>query len=230
MYKKKKILVIVLARGGSKGIKNKNLRKINGISLVGLVGKFIKKINFIDLAVVSTDSHKIGNEAKKNNINFIFLRPKKIAGSKIMDEIVLKHGLLETEKKLKTKFDIILSLPPTSPLRKTKDVVLAIKKLVDEKLDAVWTISKIDSKYHPFKALEIKQNKLVFFSSLGKKIKYRQQLSNIYFRNGNCYVFSRKAVINKNILPKKSGYILSRGIQISIDNFDDLAQVRKYLK
>ena len=62
-----------------------------------------------------------------------------------------------------------MSLPPTSPLRKTKDVVLAIKKLVDEKLDAVWTISKIDSKYHPYKALEIKQNKLVFFSSLGKK-------------------------------------------------------------
>ena len=56
-------------RGGSKGIKNKNLKKINGISLVGLVGKFIKKINFIDLAVVSTDSRKIGNEAKKNNIN-----------------------------------------------------------------------------------------------------------------------------------------------------------------
>ena len=74
-----------------------------------------------------------------------------------MDEIVLKHGLLETEKKIKTKFDIVVSLPPTSPLRKTKDVVLAIKKLVDEKLDAVWTISKIDSKYHPYKALEIKR-------------------------------------------------------------------------
>ena len=147
-----------------------------------------------------------------------------------MDEIVLKHGLLETEKKTKNKFDIVVSLPPTSPLRKTKDVVSSIKKLVDEKLDAVWTISKIDSKYHPHKALEIKQNKLVFFSNLGKKIKYRQQLSNIYFRNGNCYVFNRKAIIGKKILPKKSGYIISKGRQISIDNFDDLAKVKKILK
>ena len=94
-------MVIVFSQRWKQRHKNKNLRKINGISLVGLVGKFIKKINFIDLAVVSTDSHKIGNEAKKNNINFIFLRPKKIAGSKIMDEIVLKHGLLEKPKKIK---------------------------------------------------------------------------------------------------------------------------------
>ena len=140
-----------------------------------------------------------------------------------------KTWIIRNRKKIKTKFDIVVSLPPTSPLRKTKDVVLAIKKLVDEKLDAVWTISKIDSKYHPYKALN-KAEQISIFLQLRKKIKYRQQLSNVYFRNGNCYVFKRKAVIDKHILPKKSGYILSRGRQISIDNFYDLAKVRKFLK
>ena len=229
MYKNKKILAIVLARGGSKGIKNKNLKKISGTSLVGMVGKFVQKVKLIDLVIVSTDSSKIGKEAEKNKVKFLFLRPKKISGSKISDEVVLKHGLLKVEEKLRSKFDIVVSLPPTSPLRKINDVVLAIKKLINKNYDAVWTISKIDSKYHPYKALKISKNKLDFFSTYGKKIKYRQQLQDLYFRNGNCYALTRKTIIKGKILTKNSGYILSKGEQVSIDNLNDLKSVRKIL-
>ena len=71
MYKKKKILAVVLARSGSKGIKNKNLKKINNLSLVGHVGLFIKKIKIIDKRIISTNSKKIGKEGKKFNLDFL---------------------------------------------------------------------------------------------------------------------------------------------------------------
>ena len=207
MYKKKKILAVVLARAGSKGIKNKNLKKINGISLVGRVGLFIKKIKCIDFSIVSTNSTNIGKEASKYKLGYLFKRPASLSGSTISDELVLKHALIEIEKKVKVKFDIILSLPPTSPLRKTNDVIKSVKKLVDENYEAVWTISK-----------------------KGEKIKYRQQLDNTYYRNGSVYVLTRNTLMNKKILTKNSGYVISNTKQISIDSLEDLKKVREYLK
>ena len=62
-----------------------------------------------------------------------------------------------------------------------------------------------------------------------EKIKYRQQLQDLYFRNGNCYALTRKTIIKGKILTKNSGYILSKGEQVSIDNLNDLKSVRKIL-
>ena len=229
MYKDKKILLIVPARAGSKGIKNKNLKKINKISLVGMAGLFAKNISYVDLSIVSTDSIKIGKEASKYGLKFFFKRPNSLSGSKISEEKVLKHALIQAEKKVKHKFDVIISLAPTSPLRKIDDVIKSIKKLIEEKYDAVWTISETDIKYHPYKALKIKKNNLYFFSSEGKKIKYRQQLKKIYYRNGAAYVFNRKSILKENILPSNSSFILSKSKHISIDYNDDLIRVKRIL-
>ena len=222
MYKKKKILLVVLARSGSKGIKNKNLRRINNIPLVGLSGIIASKIKYFDLKIISTDSNKIGTVAEKYGLKFKFKRPKNISGSKISDLTVLKHSLIKMEKEEEKKFDFIVSLPPTSPLRKVKDVENCIKKIINKKLDAVWTISRSDKKYHPYKALRIKNNKLIYFYKYGYKIKYRQQLDQMYYRNGACYVFSRKSVLKENLLPRKSSFVLSNTEQVSIDDENDL--------
>jgi len=230
LYKKKKILAVVLARAGSKGIKNKNLKLINGVSLVGNVGLFIKKTKIIDQAIISTDSKKIGNEGLKYNLGFYFIRPSSISGATISDEIVLNHSLKEIEKILKTRFDVIVSLPPTSPLRKINDVNLSIKKLIDKKYDAVWTISKTDSKFHPYKSLVLKKDKLKFFTKMGKNIKFRQQLNQTFYRNGACYVFSRKTILQKKILTSNTGFVISNTNQVSIDNISDLEFVRNIVK
>ena len=98
MYKNKRLLAIIPARGGSKGIKLKNLKKINKISLIGHDSNIFKKIKFIDLSLVSTDHPKIIKEAKKYNLKILFKRPKKISGDKIGDLSVIKHSLLNAEK------------------------------------------------------------------------------------------------------------------------------------
>ena len=80
MYKNKRLLAIIPARGGSKGIRLKNLRKINGISLIGHIGKLVKKIKFIDLSLVSSDHPRMLKEAKKYSLSVLFKRPKKYPG------------------------------------------------------------------------------------------------------------------------------------------------------
>ena len=89
MLNNKRILAIVPARGGSKGIKLKNLRKVMGKSLVAIVGKLLLKIKIIDQSVISTDHSKIAKEAIKSGLKFYFFRPKKISGDKVSDTAVL---------------------------------------------------------------------------------------------------------------------------------------------
>ena len=222
MLNNKKILAVIPARGGSKGIKLKNLKKIRNKSLISIVAFFIKKCFFFDYSVLSTDHNKIKKEAKKNNLKVID-RPKKLSGDRVSDTNVLIHAVKETEKNLNNKFDIIVMLHPTSPLRNIKDIKGSIKKLIVGKLDSVWTISKTDSKYHPDKQLILKRGRLSYFSKKGAKIINRQQLGQVYYRNSAAYVLDRNFLIKKKKLigNKSSGYIV-KNKQISIDTIKDL--------
>ena len=83
MYKNKRLLAIIPARGGSKGIRLKNLRKINGISLIGHIGKLVKKIKFIDLSLVSSDHPRMLKEAKKYSLSVFLKDQKKYPGTKL---------------------------------------------------------------------------------------------------------------------------------------------------
>lgn len=230
MFQGNKILAVVPARGGSKGIKLKNLKKIGNKSLIQITGEFCKKLSFLDLAVVSTDHYKIAKESKKYGLLVPFKRPKKISGDFVKDEQVLLHALKYLEKKNKDHYDIILSLPPTSPFRNKNDIIKGIKLLIKKKFDSVWTVTKNDSKNHPYKQLIIRNSKLKYFDNKGKKIFCRQQLSNIYYRNGACYIISRRCLLKNSLLTNNSGAVISSGFQISIDNKEDLKLASRYLK
>ena len=120
-------------------------------------------------------------------------------------------------------------MPPTSPLRKKKDVIGAIKKFIELKKDSIWTISEIDKKFHPLKQLKINKKDLRYFHPKGKNIQYRQQLNNTYFRNGVAYVVSRKQLLkSNNLLSKNSSFYLIKSNQTSIDTMEDLILCRKY--
>ena len=229
MYKKKKILVVIPARAGSKGIKNKNLKKIKGKTLIRILSEVLANIKIIDDILISTDSDKIFNEAKKNRITNRVHRSKKMAGDRVDDMPVLKEALEKYEKIAKKKFDYIVMTQLTSPLRKSKDVEKAIKKTISQKFDALWTISKINLKYHPNKQLTLKQNRLKYVTSKAHKIIARQQLFQTFYRNGVAYIFSRKSIMTKTKLPKNCGYLIINSKQVSIDDLKDLKIAAKYI-
>ena len=228
MYKGKKILAIIPARGGSKGIINKNLTYFDGKKLLDYTAETLNKIKkFIDMSIVSSDDPKIINYSKKLKIIAPFTRPKSLSGDKVDVAKVLVHSVNYLEKKHNFFFDIILCIEPTCPLRSYKDIIAAIKKIINEKRDSVWSISETDSKYHPNKQLLASKGYLKFYSKLGKKIIARQQLSKIFHRNGAVYAISRDFLMNqKKVIGTNTGYIVSKNYMTSIDSYFDI----KYLE
>jgi CMP-N,N'-diacetyllegionaminic acid synthase len=232
MYKKKKILAVVMARGGSKGIRFKNLRKINGNSLVAITAKLLKKIKIIDKSIISSDNDSILDEAEKFGLKKIFKRPSVLSGDLVSDFDVIRHALINSEKFYNTNFNLVLMIQPTSPLRTKKHIIECIKLFFKKKnTTSVWSVSKLDTKFHPMKILEKKNDTLKYYHSKGSKIIARQQLDSKYFRNGICYVIDRKTILKeKNLLGKKSiPYIMDENI-VNIDTIEDLKQATFYMK
>jgi len=105
------------------------------------------------------------------------------------------------------KFDIVLVIEPTSPLRKSEDIEETTMKLIYSNAYSAVTVSKINSQNHPNKVFEILNDRLNFFSLLGSEIRNRQELNDLYYRNGCCYAifcepFKKiKAIISKDSIP-----------------------------
>lgn len=221
-----RVLAVVPARGGSKGVPLKNLRSVGGISLVARVGQCVAELPFIDRAVVSTDHPEIKRIAEESGLAAPFVRPEEISGDRIGDWDVLHNTLMECERIDDLRYDIILMLQPTSPLRRPVHVRDAAEKLATEGWDAVWTVSKTDPKYHPFKQLTIADNRLSLYDEQGAGIIARQQLGAIYHRNGLAYAFTRECIADlKTTLPDRTGALLVNGHFVSIDSEQDIAYV-----
>ena len=222
------ILAVIPARGGSKGIPLKNLRKINGIPIVEMAAKSASDIDFIDRIVVSTDDDKIAKSAIKGGADAPFVRPNNLSGDRISDLEVLTHALMKMEMIDKQKYDIVLMLQPTSPMRVEKNIIDVIDMLITNNYDAVWTVSKTDSKSHPLKQLVIKNNLVNYYDAKGKNIIARQQLESVYHRNGVAYAISRQCLLKqKSIMGLNTGVVICEGINISIDTEWDLFLVEQ---
>ena len=96
MYKNKTILAVIPARGGSKGIKLKNLRKIKNRSLIEITAKIVNDTKYIDEAIITSDDDKIICEAKKFGLNYYFKRPDTLSRDRVADLPVLQHALRTT--------------------------------------------------------------------------------------------------------------------------------------
>lgn len=222
MLRNKTILVIVPARGGSKGIKLKNIQPLQGVPMVALVGRLVQQLPYVDRAVVSTDHPEISRISQESGLDVPFMRPQALAGDIISDFDVLHHALLAVEAIDQKKYDIILMLQPTCPLRRPEHVTACVEKLLEGHFDAVWTISETDSKNHPLKQLILTDDCLDYYDLAGAKIIARQQLSTIYHRNGAAYAITRECLIDKkSIKGDRVGGVIIADPLISIDtNFD----------
>lgn len=222
MIKNKKILAVIPARGGSKGIPLKNIAKLNGKPLIQIVGEVVSKLDILDRAIVSTDNELIAKTAITAGLDVPFTRPSELSGDVVSDVEVLTHAINEIEKIDKKRYDIIVMLQPTSPMRKVEHVKQAIEKLIYEDWDSVWTISETDSKNHPLKQLIVKDNSISYYDILGSKVIARQQLEKTYHKNGVAYVMTRECIIkHKSIKGTKTGSYIIHEKMANIDTLDD---------
>lgn len=231
MRARAKILAVVPARGGSKGIPKKNLARVAGISLVGRVAQLIQSLSEITHAVVSTDSDEIATEAEKHGLLAPFRRPKELSGDRIGDLDVLVHAIEQSEAHFHETFDYVLMLQPTCPLRTVAHVRAAITEIISRKAQALWTVSPVDLHFHPWKQLLIQDGVLEYFDQKnGAGIIARQQLQSTFFRNGAAYIWQRDVLLKERaILPVGSHALVIHDPMISIDTPDDLRQCEAIL-
>ena len=227
MIEGQRVLAVVPARGGSKGIPLKNLRPIGGTPLVTLAGQVAGAVAEIDRAIVSTDHSEIAEAARLGGLEVPFTRPSEISGDRIGDHEVLSHALKAMEDLDGTTYDIIVMLQPTSPGRTAEHVQRTLRHLVDGTFDAVWTVSETDSKSHPLKQLVIStEGALDYYDPAGSQVIARQDLAPLYHRNGVAYAITRECLVGKGTIKgDRCGAVVLHEPLPNIDTELDLAWV-----
>ena len=224
MFKGRRVLAVVPARGGSTGIPLKNLRTVGGVPLVARVGHVVKAVPSIDRAVVSTDHDEIARVAEESGLAAPFRRPEVISGAIIGDWDVLIHALETMEGLDGLVYDIILMLQPTSPSRSAEHVEKTMALLVAGDFDAVWSVSETDSKGHPLKQLVVSDSHdLDYYDQRGASIVARQQLTPVYHRNGIAYAFTRQCLMEqRSIKGRRAGAVIIKEPVANIDTELDI--------
>ena len=185
------VLIVIPARGGSKGIPDKNIRLVNGIPLIEYTINFAKKLTNNSNILVSTDSPKIAEISKNAGATCPFLRPDELATDLTGDVPVLRHAVNNYQDLIKKKYEFVLMLQPTSPVRFEHQVIEARTKILKNKYDLIISLTQVSSKFHALKQFEVAHEKLQVFSSRAIEITARQQLPPSYIRNGVLYLFSK---------------------------------------
>jgi len=232
MLRGARVLVVVPARGGSKGVPLKNLRLVAGRPLVSRVGDLVRELDWVDRAVVSTDHLVTADAARDSGLEAPFLRPVELSGDRVGDLDVLVHALQATEADDGLRYDVLVMLQPTSPLRRPGHVTATVEKLLTEGLDAVWTLSPTDLKAHPLKQLRLDAaGHLQYWDERGADIIARQQLTPVYHRNGVAYAVRRECLLEqRSLLGRRSGAVIIEEPMISIDTEEDIARVEALLE
>jgi len=216
-----KILAIIPARGNSTRVKNKNIKTIAGKPLIAWTIESALRSKFINEVYVSSDSKKILTISKKYYAKTI-VRPKILSGSIIMPDAAIKHAYVKIGK----KFDYIVMLQATSPLRASKQIDAAIKHIIKKKGDSLLSVTKS----HTFLW---KRNKSSFFP-INYKInkRPRSQDTEFYRENGAIYITKPKILIKKNnrLGGKILIYKMNKIDSTDIDNLEDFKVTENLLK
>lgn len=221
-----KILGVIPARGGSKGVPRKNIKELNGKPLIQYTADVALESELIDTLVLSSDDNEIIEVAKKIGIDVPFVRPNDLAQDKSPTFPVIIHAL-EYYKSIGIEFDAVCLLQVTSPFRSVDFLNKAIKKFIDQDADSLVSVQEVPHEYNPhwvFKPNDNEELKLV----TGEKeiISRRQNLPKTYHRDGSIYITKTSVLLNQNSLyGNKIAYIESpKEWYVNIDTMKDWGQ------
>lgn len=228
MFNNQKILALIPARGGSKGIKDKNIISLVGKPLIAYSIEAAKHSKYIDDIVVTTDSEKKAEISKQYGASIPFMRPIELAAdtSKTIDAVL--HAI-KTLKTMGKEYDILVLLQPTQPLRTNKDIDKAIEVYYKNKENGLVSVSPVDDS--PLLIRSITQDgKLI--NLLVQNSTCRRQDMPIYYKVNGCIYINKIDEINENTSfnDNKIPFIMMKEHSIDIDELSDLCMAEYYLK
>lgn len=232
----KNILAIIPARGGSKGLPDKNIRLLGGKPLISYAIKLARQARakgLISGHIVSTDSPKIASVAKRCRGSVPFLRPSRLATDKSMVIDTIVHAVNWWEKANGARIHSVLLLQPTHPLTPFSDVEKAVKNYLKNQPKAKSLISVCDAQDFRVSTLYYKEGP--YLEQVKKDIdpaKRRQDLRDTYWRNGGIYIMRRDMIFKekKVIDDRPLFYEMSRSDSVDIDDIFGLKFAEFLLK
>ncbi len=234
MIKSKKIITVIPARGGSKGLPAKNIMELCGRPLIGWPIQAALNSKYIDKIIVSTDSSIIANIASEQGAEVPFLRPIELATDDSTTQSVIEHAIDFFLKKGE-QFDYCVLLEPTSPLTTTDDINKALEQLESSRMiaDAIVGVSRLEAT-HPDFCIQINHKGLIqpFILDDFSKAGRRQELNEYYFLDGSLYIsdvlilINKKGFYHKRTLP----FITPKWKSLEIDDYVDFICIEAIMK
>lgn len=219
MYRNNKILAVIPARGGSKGVKRKNIRKVAGKPLIAWTIEAARKSKYLDRVVLSSEDSEIISVARKWGCEVPFIRPKSLARDRTPGIAPVLHAV----RILPEKFDFVVLLQPTSPLRTTADIDSCIKQCISGGHQSC--VSVTEPEKSPFWMFLVDKNSRIKPLLRIKKIPgRRQELPNVYALNGAVYIAKSSFLVENEAFVAfgTSGYVMPRERSLDIDSELDL--------
>ncbi|UCC98753.1 MAG: acylneuraminate cytidylyltransferase family protein [Phycisphaerales bacterium] len=223
----RKILAVIPARSGSKGIPHKNIKHLNGRPLIHYAIALAVKVQnkgFIIGHVVSTDSKRIASIAKKGGGNVPFLRPPELAtdDSPVVETVI--HAVRWWEQQNKETIHSVLLLQPTNPLTAAEDIEGAVKSYLDNQPKATCLISVCDAQHIRLSTLYHKKGK--YLEQAVRQLdpaSQRQSLHRLYWRNGAVYLVRRDLLLKqrKIMIQNPCCYEMPKARSVAIDDIMD---------
>jgi len=219
MYKNKKIIAIIPARGGSKGVPKKNIRKIVGKPLIAWSIEAASKSRYIDRLILSSDDKEIIQTAKEWGCEVPFVRPAELAQdqSKTIDAVL--HALRELPG-----YEYVVCLQATTPLTAPTDIDGCIEKCISANAESC--VSIVEPEKSPYWMLQLSEQSILEPLLDAKYLtKRRQELPLVYVPNGAIYVCKVEWLIkSKNLFSTKTiGFIMPASRSLDIDTEQDFA-------
>ena len=214
------VLCTICVRGGSKGVKNKNIKGLNGKPLIAYTIEQAKASGLFEHIVISTDSDNIASIAKQYGAEVFFKRSEEMASDTAGKLDVIKDAFKRSEEYYNRTFDYLIDLDATAPLRSVEDIINSFNQFKENNNDNL--ITAMPSRRSPYFNLveQDKDGKVYLSKKLDRAIVRRQDAPKSYDMNASIYIWKRDIILNESsIFLEKTGlYVMPEERSIDIDN------------
>lgn len=214
-----RVLCTICARGGSKGVKNKNIKPLHGKPLIAYTIEQAKASNLFAHIVVSTDSDEIADVSVQYGAEVFFKRDPQMAGDTSGKLEVIRDAFIKSEEHYHTTFDYLIDLDATAPLRSVEDIRNSFEQFLKDNNDNL--ITAMPSRRNPYFNLieQNKEGKVYLSKTLDTKVVRRQDAPKCYDMNASIYIWKRETILKENslFLENTGLYVMPENRSIDID-------------
>lgn len=218
-----RVLGVVTARGGSRGIPRKNIRPLCGKPLLEYTAEAALGAKSLSRVILTTEDAEIAEIGKRCGLETPFIRPVELAGDDTPTLPVLQHAV-RTLEDARDRYDAVCLLQPTNPLRRSEHIDRCVEMLVSSGADSVVTMLPVPAEYNPhWVYFEDAAGFLRISTGETSPIPRRQDLPPAYHREGSVYVTRRDVLMEQNSLfgTRLAGYLMNPEESVNIDSLED---------